>query len=123
MTSIISVYSNARCISSCNYNCYYAMQPTELKEPRRNACTCICGGKNHGLGRAHAILNRQRGTGLTRADLEAFAAAHGLDANDLVVIDRLKVPTAYLARKLAKKLFNPPPIPADDLFACEEVSA
>jgi len=126
MTTLLAVHSRARrghCIGTCDYRCYYALQPSELKETRRNACSCICGGANHGVGRAHAVRNHERAIGLTRAHLEAFAAARGLDPDDLVVIDRVRVQSVHKASKLAKRLLNPPPlVPGEDLFACEEVA-
>ena len=123
MTTLIAVHSKERCIGTCDYRCYYAMQPSELKEPRRDACRCICGGANHGVGRAKAVHNHARGVGLTRAYLEEFAKRRGLDPDDLVVVDRLRVQSAFKANKLAKKLLSPPPlVPGEDLFACEEVT-
>jgi hypothetical protein len=124
MTTLLSVHSKQRCISTCDARCYNGMQPSELKEPRRDACICICGGANHGVGLNHAVYNvNTRGVGLRRADLEAYAFAHGHDPDELVVVDGLRSKTAYMARKRALQRLEPAPlVPGEDLFACEEVS-
>lgn len=49
MVTLIAAYkADGTCIGRCDAKCYMA------KGPR---CTCICGGKNHGVGRAQATEN------------------------------------------------------------------
>ena len=121
MTTVLAVYDRRRCIALCDARCHNAMQPTQLKEYRTNACMCICLGANHGLGFQHAYYNvRVRRVGLTPAALETFAQRRGLDASELLVIDRTRVKADYIARRLVKAMRKP--IPADDLFACEAVT-
>ena len=123
MTSIVGVYAMRGCVSTCNARCYNAKQPSSLREPRRNACICICGGANHGMGLAHAIRNAQRNVGLSEQALQAFADERGLAREGLVVIDRLRVRSDIRARRLSRELLDPPQyLPGEDLFACEEVS-
>lgn len=101
MTTLLSVYSSSRgCVGFCDKRCYDAMPVSQLKEPRRNSCQCICGGANHAMGLARAMRNISRGTGLTQADLEKFAAMRQLDAGELVVIDRTRVKSKYTAARL-----------------------
>lgn len=124
MTTIISVFADRGCVGLCDARCYNAKQPSELKEPRRNACICICGGRNHGVGVAQAVRNNHRDVGLTREDLQQFAQRHDLNPDDLVVVDRMRCPSVRAARTLALKLLNPPAlVPGEDLFACEEVAS
>jgi hypothetical protein len=121
MTTVLAVYSRRRCIALCDARCHNALQPTQLKEYRTNACMCICLGANHGLGFQHAYYNvRMRRVGLTPEALEAFARRRGIDARELVVIDRTRVKADYTARRLVKAMRKP--IPADDLFVCEAVT-
>ena len=123
MTAIVGVYSKHRCEGQCDARCYGAMQPSKLKEPRRNACICICGGANHGMGLNRAIRNTlDRGVGLSPKALEDFAKIKGLEGERLVVIDRLRVHSDHLARQVAKLTLAPAPITGEDLFACEEVA-
>jgi hypothetical protein len=118
MTTVIAVYSLKGCVSMCDARCHNAKQPSELKEPRRNACMCICGGANHGLGFVHAYKAvTGRGVGLSRAALETFAKERGLPIEELLVIDRTRVHSDHMARRLVKARRQP--IPANDLFACE----
>lgn len=123
MTVIVSVYSKRRCEGQCDARCYDALLPSQLREPRRNACLCICGGVNHGMGLNRAICNTlDRGVGLSPQELEAFAKMKGLEGERLVVIDRLRVHSDHLARRMAKLMLAPAPITGADLFACEEVA-
>jgi hypothetical protein len=71
MTTLLAVFRRSRTTSTawrsppCDERCYNAMLPSQLKEPRRNACRCICGGANHAAGFAKALKNVQQGVGLT----------------------------------------------------------
>ena len=110
MTTLLSVYHSTRgCVGFCDKRCYDGMQPSLLKEPRRNACVCICGGANHAMGIERAMRNIERGVGLSREDLEIFAQLRGLNAGDLVVIDRTRIKSKYSAGQFA------------DRFHCEEL--
>lgn len=119
MTAIVGVYARRGCVGVCDARCYNAMQPSDLIEPRRNACTCICGGANHGMGEARALRNSvERAVGLRASDLEAFAQVRGFNAADLLVIDRLRA-NVDVARRMAKARLAPEPVGPDDLFYCE----
>lgn len=48
MATLISVYSNGKCIGRCDERCYNA---------EHDHCECICGGKNHGVGYKKAVGN------------------------------------------------------------------
>jgi hypothetical protein len=118
MTTILAVYHKGRFISSCDKRCYSAMQPTELREYRRDCCRCICNGANHGVGLTKALLNyQQRNVGLTRKDVEQFAAHRRVDVDDLFVVDRLTYRKEWAVRPLVRAHFAPPkPLP---LLECE----
>lgn len=46
--TLIAVYNSDGCVGRCDAKCYNA----ECTE-----CTCICGGANHGKGKARALDN------------------------------------------------------------------
>jgi len=46
MSTLIAAYNSQGCIGRCDARCYNARDPK---------CTCICGGRNHGIGRARAV--------------------------------------------------------------------
>lgn len=48
MTTLIAMYNSDGCVGRCDAKCYEATDPQ---------CTCICGGANHGAGRAQAFEN------------------------------------------------------------------
>ena len=48
MTTLISAHNSDGCIGRCDAKCY------DAQEPR---CDCICGGRNHGAGKAAAMEN------------------------------------------------------------------
>jgi hypothetical protein len=124
MTSLLAVYHrDGRCVGYCGSGCYNALLPSQLKEPRRNACVCICGGANHAAGRARAIKNHEKGVGIRRSDIEAYAQIIGENPDDLVVVDRLRVQSKDAARRLAVAMLHPKPIGSDDLFYCEALPA
>lgn len=50
MTTLIAVYNSEGCVGRCDGRCYDA---------KHEKCTCICGGKNHGKGKAQAVANTQ----------------------------------------------------------------
>lgn len=51
MTTLIAVYNSDGCVGRCDARCY------DAKEPH---CECICGGKNHGVGRNKAMANTEQ---------------------------------------------------------------
>jgi len=53
MTTLIAAYNGDRCIGRCDAKCHNAIGPV---------CTCICGGKNHGVGSQKAAENVQQPT-------------------------------------------------------------
>lgn len=76
MATILAVYSSDGCVGRCDANCYCASEDT---------CTCICGGKNHKVGFLKAMQNTRELVLGGEDDLAAFAAARGLDPDDLFV--------------------------------------
>jgi len=48
MTTLIAAYNSEGCIGRCDAKCYNATTPR---------CECICGGRNHGVGRKQAENN------------------------------------------------------------------
>jgi hypothetical protein len=64
--TLIAVYTSEGCIGRCDAKCYEAMEP---------ACTCVCGGANHGAGLAQATDNTRR---YAEAWLEKYAGVKGL---------------------------------------------
>jgi hypothetical protein len=48
LTTLIAVYNSDGCVGRCDAKCYEAADPD---------CDCICGGRNHGVGRARAVEN------------------------------------------------------------------
>jgi len=48
MTTLIAVYDSDGCKGRCDARCYDATSPE---------CKCICGGRNHGVGKNQAIEN------------------------------------------------------------------
>jgi hypothetical protein len=92
MTTVIAVYNLRGCIGRCDANCHDA---------KGDACTCICGGLNHGFGFERAQANAAKEIGLKREDLLAFAEATKRNPKELVVINRLKIPDAMAARRQA----------------------
>src|SRR4249919_1452197 len=102
MTTLLSVYHSSRgCVGFCDLRCYGALPPSELIEPRHNCCICICGGANPSVGLERALRNIERGSGLRQEDLERFAELRGLNAGDLVVLDRTRIKSKYTAARFA----------------------
>jgi hypothetical protein len=59
MAALISAYTiEGKRIGACDANCYGA------KVIRMDACTCVCGGANHGVGLHKAFENTQALNGL-----------------------------------------------------------
>lgn len=50
MATLIAAYNSEGCVGRCDAKCYDA---------KGGACDCICGGKNHGVGRQRAVENTQ----------------------------------------------------------------
>lgn len=48
MTTLIAFYTSSGCEGRCDAKCYNATSPE---------CTCICQGKNHGVGLQKAMNN------------------------------------------------------------------
>jgi len=51
MTTLVSVYDGNGLVGRCDARCYDAID---------QKCTCICAGKNHGVGQQKAIENTER---------------------------------------------------------------
>jgi hypothetical protein len=78
MTTLIAVYNSEGCVGRCDARCYNAVLAP---------CTCICGGANHGAGRARAQCNT---AALAEDWMARWAAAHP-------DTDHFEVPGAQLA--------------------------
>lgn len=84
MTTAIAVYDSGGLVGRCDARCHGATSP---------ACDCICGGRLHGVGADRAIERNTRDLlGDDVAAIRAFAARHGLEADEL----RLERPAAQL---------------------------
>lgn len=64
MTTLIAMYNSEGCIGRCDAKCYKAAEPE---------CDCICGGLNHGAGKAKAMDNTAR---LADEWIEKHSAEH-----------------------------------------------
>lgn len=73
MTTLIAAYDNDGCVGRCDAKCYNATEPD---------CTCICGGMNHGAGRAKAMVN-------TSILCDVWMEKYGLEHPD---VERFEVP-------------------------------
>lgn len=51
MTTLIEMSNNDGLVGRCDAKCYNASKPE---------CNCICGGKNHGVGKGQALENTKR---------------------------------------------------------------
>lgn len=72
MSTLLAVYDGAgQLVGRCDAKCHDAEQPP---------CHCICGGGNHGVGRAEAVENTRA---RARTWLTTLAAARGVDVSDL----------------------------------------
>lgn len=72
MTVLMSVHSSEGCEGQCDGKCYNA---------KGGKCTCICGGKNHGVGLEQAIDNtREQFLGKEgKEEIEKYCKEHGLN--------------------------------------------
>lgn len=71
MSTLIAVYNSEGCVGRCDAKCY---------EATGGSCDCICGGRNHGVGRDTAVKNTQE---IADSWLERFAESRGLTADEL----------------------------------------
>lgn len=60
MTTLIAVYNSEGCEGRCDAKCY-------------DACTCVCGGKNHGAGAKQATENTRQ---LAETWIDKYNAEH-----------------------------------------------
>jgi hypothetical protein len=102
VTTVIAVYDSEGCVGRCDFRCHYA---------KGSHCDCICGGVNHGAGLDEAIRNNYEKIGLTREDLERFAAAHQLDPADLFAVDRVAIKSNAKAKRIARMHLREPELP------------
>jgi len=49
--TLLAVYDSDSCVGRCDASCYEATGPCD---------GCVCGGVNHGAGRAQALANTRR---------------------------------------------------------------
>jgi hypothetical protein len=73
MTTAIAAYTSDGCVGRCDARCHEAKEET---------CTCICGGRLHGVGADRAVEQNTRDL-LGEESVQAFAKRHGLDAGEL----------------------------------------
>jgi hypothetical protein len=71
MSTVVAVYTSSGCIGRCDAKCHDA---------KETECDCICGGRNHGVGRSKAIENTRV---YASAWLAAYAEEKGLDRAEL----------------------------------------
>jgi hypothetical protein len=76
MTTAIAVYDSDGCRGRCDARCHDATSPT---------CTCICGGRLHGVGAKNAIAFNTAQLDPDGELRRAFAETHGLDPAGLRV--------------------------------------
>jgi hypothetical protein len=87
VTTVIAAYTSEGCVGRCDARCHDAESPV---------CTCICGGRLHGVGSANATrINTEDLLG--QESLEAFAEAHDLDVSELAVSRRLPLDDVEIA--------------------------
>jgi len=51
MTALIAISTRQGCVGRCDAKCYNS---------KNSKCNCICGGKNHGVGRIEAADNTRQ---------------------------------------------------------------
>ena len=66
MTALIAVYSSSGLAGRCDAKCY---------EATCTVCECVCGGRNHGMGRQRAIDNTRE---LAKHWIETYTQEKGL---------------------------------------------
>lgn len=64
MTTLVAVYTSEGCVGRCDAKCYNA---------KKDKCTCVCGGANHGAGLRQARANTDR---LAGKWIEEYCNAH-----------------------------------------------
>lgn len=67
MTTLISYHTSDGCEGRCDARCYNAKHPE---------CTCICGGRNHGVGIEKALENTRE---MAESWIEEYALTHDLE--------------------------------------------
>lgn len=67
MTTLISYHTSDGCEGRCDARCYKAKHPE---------CTCICGGRNHGVGIEKALENTRE---MAESWIEEYALTHDLE--------------------------------------------
>ncbi len=79
MATLIYVGNSEGCVGRCDAKCYNATAPD---------CDCICGGKNHGVGRQVAQDNVEREFfGDTLENMaKVYSAAHGVPVTRVEVL-------------------------------------
>lgn len=90
MTTLIALYKHRRCAGRCDANCYNAVGPK---------CNCICGGINHGKGKALALEQ-------TRAALGGLQKLHR-EAHDYHASQRLIFPLAVRQHTFLSQIKQP----------------
>lgn len=73
MATLLAVYNSDGCVGRCDAKCY---------EATHDVCICICGGANHGVGKARAQQNARLMAG---GWLRDYAEREGHDVRRLQV--------------------------------------
>lgn len=76
--TLISVYNSEGCVGRCDAKCYNAAYPY---------CDCICGGKNHGVGRDKAVETTRE---LADEMIEKYCGETGIDPKMIKVNNQVK---------------------------------
>jgi hypothetical protein len=102
MATLMALYNSEGCVGRCDATCYNA---------KHKRCTCICGGRNHGVGKALAEQQVREGAALQPPDADFLKRRSDLHAlgdrtTDLVMIDRLRYPNNRRARTEAHMRIN-----------------
>jgi len=99
MATLMAIYNSEGCVGRCDATCYAA---------KHQRCTCICGGRNHGVGRQKAEANVREAAGLAlpSADFLERRLEDLAKGGPLVMVDRLEHPDAKRARAEAWMRIN-----------------
>lgn len=68
MTTLISVHNSDGLVGRCDAHCHDAKTPAA-------ECKCVCGGRNHGVGKEKAIENTRE---MAETMLSEYAQNHQL---------------------------------------------
>ncbi len=78
MVTLIAIYSSYGREGRCDAGCYNATSAN---------CTCVCGGRNHGVGYDQAAKNTRE---MAEEMVEEYAARKGLYGYQVIVPDQVR---------------------------------